>query len=265
MNKILNSLKKEKEISDKMSEKEYKMLKVEFSEFEQQNRKKIKFTYWFCGTISVLPVSIMFAKDGLIQDRYLNVFFSLMFGSMFGVIIGMVMGTVLSFACMMQENQIRRILYEYEAENLQDDVQEDVFENSIKMSSKYLNEYYAQTREQAHNGFIVTFIVSIVGVGLIVIGIVALFFEKTKPSYVTCASGVMTEFIATIFFYLYNKTIVSMSKYHNKLVLSHNISIALRVADTLPDDDKTKSKNLIISELLKDVNNHLIYSDSEKD
>ncbi len=90
-----------------------------------------------------------------------------------------------------------------------------------------------------------------------------MFLEKAEPSYVTCASGVITEFIAAIFFYLYNKTVSSMSKYHNKLVLSQNISIALKVADTLPSDDKTKSKNMIISELLKDINTYLIKNDSE--
>lgn len=54
-----------------------------------------------------------------------------------------------------------------------------------------------------------------------------------------------------------------MSKYHNKLVLSQNISIALKVSDSLPDEDKTKSKNKIIEELLKDINSYLINSDSE--
>ena len=53
-----------------------------------------------------------------------------------------------------------------------------------------------------------------------------------------------------------------MSKYHNKLVISQNISIALKVADTLSEEDKTKAKNTIISELLKDVNTYLIMSDS---
>ena len=46
-----------------------------------------------------------------------------------------------------------------------------------------------------------------------------MFLGYVTPSYVTCASGVVTEFIASIFFYLYNKTVSSMSKYHNKLVL----------------------------------------------
>ncbi len=140
-------------------------------------------------------------------------------------------------------------------------MQEDIFENSIKMSYKYLDQYYLQTRTQAQNGFYITVGVSVSGAILIGIGIVALFMEKIEPSYITCASGLITEFIAAIFFYLYNKTIISMSKYHNKLVLSHNISIALKVADTLPEEDKTKNKNLIISQLLKDINSYLIKND----
>ena len=111
-------------------------------------------------------------------------------------------------------------------------------------------------------GFFVTVCVAVFGAVLIGAGIIAMFFEKMEPSYITCASGIITEFIAAIFFYLYNKTISSMSKYHNKLVISQNISIALKVADTLPEEDKTKAKNTIISELLKDVNTYLIMSDS---
>ena len=119
------------------------------------------------------------------------------------------------------------------------------------------------TREQAQKGFFVTVCISIFGAALIGVGILAMFLEKVEPSYITCASGVITEFISAIFFYLYNKTVTSMSKYHNKLVLSQNISIALKVADTLPDSDKTKAKNTIIDELLKDVNSYLTKSDTE--
>lgn len=89
-----------------------------------------------------------------------------------------------------------------------------------------------------------------------------MFFDKVEPSYITCASGIITEFIAAIFFYLYNKTVSSMSKYHNKLVLSQNISIALKVADSLPTEDKIKTKNTIITELLKDINIYLVKNDS---
>lgn len=53
-----------------------------------------------------------------------------------------------------------------------------------------------------------------------------------------------------------------MSRYHNKLVLSQNISIALKVADSLPTDDKVKAKNSIVNELLKDINTYLVKEDS---
>ena len=54
-----------------------------------------------------------------------------------------------------------------------------------------------------------------------------------------------------------------MSKYHNKLVLSHNVSIALKVADSLPSDEKAKTKNLIVTELLKDINTYLVKNDDK--
>lgn len=157
--------------------------------------------------------------------------------------------------------ETRTKILSYEIENVQDQVDEDPFENSIKMSYKYLDQYYLQTRSQAQNGFYITVGIAIGGAILISIGVIALFLGKTEPSYLTCAAGVITEFIATIFFYLYNKTVVSMSRYHNKLVFSHNISIALKVAETLPEEEKIKSKELIISQLLQDINQHLTNED----
>ena len=84
-----------------------------------------------------------------------------------------------------------------------------------------------------------------------------MFFDEVAPSYITCAAGVITEFISAVFFYLYNKTVSSMSKYHNKLVISHNISTALKVAETLPESQQIEAKNLIVTQLLKDVNSHM--------
>lgn len=151
-----------------------------------------------------------------------------------------------------------------EKEEIKEKVDEDVFENSIKLSYKYLDEYYSQTREQAEKGFYVTVAVAAFGAGLIAMGIVIMYRGEIEPAYVTCAAGVITEFISAIFFYLYNRTITSMSSYHNKLVLSQNISIALKVADSLPEEEKNKSKDLIIEELLKNVNSYLITTDNNK-
>lgn len=163
------------------------------------------------------------------------------------------------------ENRYKRLLEKQsysEKEKIKEKVDEDVFENSIKLSYKYLDEYYSQTRKQAQKGFYATVFVAVFGALLVASGIVLMYLGNLEPAYVTCAAGVVTEFISAIFFYLYNRTITSMSAYHNKLVLSQNISIALKVADSLPEDDKTKSKNLIIEELLKNVNSYLITPDN---
>ena len=55
-----------------------------------------------------------------------------------------------------------------------------------------------------------------------------------------------------------------MSKYHNKLVLSQNISLALRVADSLPEQEQPKVKDEIVKELLKNINSYLITPEDEK-
>ena len=162
----------------------------------------------------------------------------------------------------MSESRIRSKIIAYEAANIKDDVVEDIFENSIRMSYKYLDQYYLQTKEQAQKGFLATMLVAGFGALLIAGGIIAMYFGVVEPSFITCGAGVITEFISAVFFYLYNKTVSSMSKYHNKLVLSHNISTALKVAETLPESQQIEAKNLIVSELLKDINTHMTKQDS---
>lgn len=142
-------------------------------------------------------------------------------------------------------------------ENAKKNVDEDIYQNLIKISYKYLDEYYLQTRKQAQKGFFVTVCVAITGATIVAIGIVAMFFGKTTPAYVTTASGTVTEFIAAVFFYLYNKTIASMSDYHNKLVLSQNVSIALKISESMTKEQGEKVKEHIVDELMKDINTYI--------
>ena len=241
-----------------MSEKDYRKLKIRLEDIQRRKKGKLPLLLGLLSSIFFfLMILMVFTETLLYEITGVVIIVSILGGVGLGVVVPLNMSMMLEI----RESVIRRKMLEYEAENIQSEVQEDIFENSIKMSYKYLDQYYLQTRTQAQNGFYITVGVSVSGAILIGIGIVVLFMEKIEPSYITCASGLITEFIAAIFFYLYNKTIISMSKYHNKLVLSHNISIALKVADTLPEEDKTKNKNLIISQLLKDINSYLIKND----
>lgn len=187
-----------------------------------------------------------------------SVSLSLLAGSLVAAFVVVYLRLILEIS----ESNIRSRINAYEAENIKDDVVEDIFENSIKMSYKYLDQYYLQTKQQAQKGFLATMLVAGFGALLIAGGIIAMYLGVVEPSYITCGAGVITEFVSAVFFYLYNKTVSSMSKYHNKLVLSHNISTALKVAESLPDAHQIEAKNLLVSELLKDINSHMTKQDS---
>jgi hypothetical protein len=148
---------------------------------------------------------------------------------------------------------------------MQDKVDENLFECSLKMSYKYLDQYYAQTREQAKKGFLITVAVTIAGALSLFIGIGFMFFNKIDASKITIASGVIVEFISAIMFYFYNRTVQSMGNYHDKLFLSQNVATALKISDSLSDDKKDDIKAEIARELIKDVNSYIVTSDSKKD
>lgn len=188
----------------------------------------------------------------------------IVFSLVIGLIIGAILILILHGYCDYRIGVCNSKLIMFGIEDAKQDVDNDIYKNLIKISYKYLDEYYLQTKQQAQKGFVVTVAISIMGVIIIAIGIGAMFLGKTTPAYVTTASGVLTEFIATIFFYLYNKTLSSMSDYHNKLVLSQNISIALKIAGSLSDKTGEKVKEHIVDELIKDINIH-IHSEDKKE
>jgi len=139
----------------------------------------------------------------------------------------------------------------------------DFFTTLIRINFKYIDKYYLQTQLQANKSYYLSAAAAVVSLLMIVVGIVMLFFpgllnSNVTPAYITMAAGVLGEFIATVFFYLYNRTVLEMSNYHQKLVLTQNISLALRIADNLGDvTAKAKAQVLLIECLCKDINMHL--------
>lgn len=243
--------------TDYISEKEYRKLKRKL-----QKIILLKHYMWcFCVFMGLSGTVIYFKSHYEQGDIVLTLITSIGMGIFFGIFVAL----YINIGWKMLEYRIEGKILDYEAGQVQMQTPEDIFENTIRMSYTYLSQYYLQTKEQAQKGFFITVTISIFGAILIAVGIGAMFIEKVQPSYVACASGIIVEFISSIFFYLYNKTVVSMSDYHNKLVLSHNISIALKVSDALPDEDKAKTKEAIVNELLKDINSYLIRNDKKSE
>ena len=155
------------------------------------------------------------------------------------------------------ERQIQSRDLTEKTQSLQEDLGKDFFTNLVRINFKYLDKYYLQTQAQSDKSFFLCLGASIVGLAIIAAGVVLMFLNKTNPAYITTAAGALSEFIAAVFFYLYNKTIVSMGEYHQKLVITQNIALALKVAEQLPEGDRPDSLALLIEALTKDVNHIL--------
>lgn len=148
-------------------------------------------------------------------------------------------------------------LLDYSINDLKEQIQEDFFNKLVDINFKYLDKYYLQTQIQAAVSFKVARNAAVAGFAIICFGILMMFFEKTDQAYVTTAAGLISEAIAAIFYYLYNRTILKMSQYHQKLVITQNISLALKTTESMDKESKQKALTLIIDRLTTDVNKHL--------
>ncbi|MEI8030797.1 MAG: hypothetical protein WCH35_13550 [Comamonadaceae bacterium] len=166
-----------------------------------------------------------------------------------------------SFYRSVLEKERYRIEYKIiqtKAQQLQDNIGQDFFTTLVRINFKYLDQYYFQTQEQANKSFLLSVYASIGGGLIIAVGILSMLFGKTaNVSYVTTASGLVSQFIAAVFFYLYNQTVLKMGEYHQKLVLTQNIGIALKITESLPEEDRAKAQQLLVAQLTSDINAHL--------
>jgi hypothetical protein len=156
----------------------------------------------------------------------------------------------------------KRVLSNRKIENEIDSLQEqlekgDFFTTLIRINFRYIDKYYLQTQVQADKSFYLSAAAAIVSLIMILAGIGMMFLGKTNPAILTAASGVLGEFVASVFFFLYNRTVLEMSKYHQKLVLTQNISLALKMAEQLPDPEKATAQLTLIECLSRDINMYL--------
>jgi phosphate/sulfate permease len=131
------------------------------------------------------------------------------------------------------------------------DKDKDFYAMLIQINFKYLDEYYQQTQVQARNSFSLSAFAAVAGFATLIIGIFQ--FKGASAGnnvpLIIIVSGVLSEFIAAVFFYLYTKTIQKMSQYHENLMITQNINLALKIAREMTGEDKTKALAQIVDRL----------------
>jgi hypothetical protein len=158
-------------------------------------------------------------------------------------------------------NDIKSI--DNEVDLLQSNIEEDFFNKLVKINFKYIEKYYLQTQIQANKSFTVAVGAALFAFAIILAGVYLMFIGQVSSGYVATAAGLLSEFVSAVFFYLYNKTIIKMGEYHHKLVLTQNVSLALKISEEMQGDEKLKMQSQIVNELMKDINSHIALQSSK--
>jgi hypothetical protein len=117
------------------------------------------------------------------------------------------------------------------------------FDSLVRINIENLGRYYALVRNQADKSFLVSVCAGVLGFILIAMGS----FIET-PSQLTTISGLLTEFISAVFFYLYSQTVRQMKEYHDSLLTVQNVLLSFKLIDDTRDETQ---KGAMIRDMLK--------------
>lgn len=116
-----------------------------------------------------------------------------------------------------------------------------MFRQIFLITEASLETYIAQSRIQASTSFSLALAAGVAGFILILFGVCVAIFHPTPstsgltPERLSALSGVLTQFISAIFFFLYNRTLQQIDIFHGSLVelqeLSVSILAGLQIAD----------------------------------
>ena len=113
----------------------------------------------------------------------------------------------------------------------------DVYKYVLLINISALEGYVTQARIQAQQSFNLSRIVAITGFIIIAVSIVLSVYltigenQNLNAAYLAGIAGVLTEFTAGVFFYLYSKTLSQINLFHDKLVEMQKTSLSYLAED----------------------------------
>jgi hypothetical protein len=130
--------------------------------------------------------------------------------------------------------------------------QDTYFDRLVRINVENLAAYYALVKEHTEKSFLTASAVGVIGFLLVITGLIVGFVAKADVravSYIASASGIIVEFIAGVFFYLYNRTVREMKGYHTSLLTVQNILLAFKLVGDTEGTEKAKMMGQMMSYL----------------
>jgi hypothetical protein len=112
-----------------------------------------------------------------------------------------------------------------------------------------LDEYYMLNKSQAKLSFLVSVIAVSIGFATLILSIKTRTEGNAKLT--TALSGVFLQFIGGSFFYVYNKSLVQLNIFYEKLVQLQNTMLAVQLSSQLDATDQSRVREQIILKLLQ--------------
>lgn len=133
---------------------------------------------------------------------------------------------------------VRRL--EPRAKGLEPGAPPSYFDRLVQINLENLAAYYSLVKAQTDKSFHLSWIAGLIGFVLILAGLAAGFAGAvaTEIGYISAGAGVITEFIAGIFFYLYNQTVRQLKGYHDRLLAVQNVLLSFKIVEGITDEAK---------------------------
>lgn len=128
------------------------------------------------------------------------------------------------------------------------------FESLVEINVLNLSSYYELVKTHTDKSYRTTVRICLFGFFLIVAGLIIGFVDYKNAlliSITATASGILTDLISGVFFYLYNRTIQQMKEYHNSLLTVQNILLSFKlIEDTKDENEKAKIVGEMVAHLM---------------
>ena len=129
------------------------------------------------------------------------------------------------------------------------------FDSLVRINVENLAAFYVLVKGHAEKSYKIAIRVSIFGFFLIIVGLILLITNvsgSSLSSYITIASGIITEIIACVYFFMYNRTTRQMKGFYDSLLTEQNILLLFKLMEDSKDENE---KAKIVSQMLTNLIN----------
>jgi hypothetical protein len=127
------------------------------------------------------------------------------------------------------------------------------FDSLVRINVENLAAFNVLVKGHAERSYKVAMRICVFGFFLIILGLIMALSNLSSPplgSYIAIASGIITEIIAGVFFYVYNRTTRQIKGFYDSLLTEQNILLSFKLMEA-SEDENEKAK--IISQMLANL------------